>query len=396
MVGKENMIRQKIGWFIKKYLKYIVLILCLLVTGILELVHGSYVSELSSQELVKRWNNGRGFAQISCFFPEGEGLSRDAIAGVERNLSQAMQEASIDTSGADGRTLVDAYSAEADLYVSNQKIGSDVRAFGVSKDYFLFHPMELLDGSYFQQEDEAQDGVILDENVAWKLFGSNHVAGMTVDIGSISYRIRGVVRADEGHYSEAAGEETPSIYVDFQILERMMSGDDSNVSGGDSDTAAVRTASSYTADCYEILIQNPVSDFGTTALSKILEDSGVTGYEMVENSTRFGLAARWTRLRNFGARSMNAKGIIYPYWENRARAYEDVSTLLLVVELLLLCYPAFMLARGIYLLWKKRKEIGTFCRKKVTWFFGDFLVPKIKKLYKDVYISRKSSKNKVE
>lgn len=36
---------------------------------------------------------------------------------------------------------------------------------------------------------------------------------------------------------------------------------------------------------------------------------------------------------------MNGKAIIYPYWENLARGYEDIIALLTVFMLLLLLYP---------------------------------------------------------
>lgn len=376
--------RLKIVGILKRYFKYILLGACLLAVLILELAHHVYVSKLSSQQLVERWDSKEPFAQISCFFPEGSGMTGETIMGVERGLAQAMQEASIDTSGVDGRTLVDAYSVEETLYVSSLRDGTEVRAFGVSKDFFLFHPLELLDGTYFAQTDEASDGIILDENVAWQLFGSSHVAGLPVTIGDATYMVRGVVRADEGHFSEAAKESIPTVYVDFDTMEKLMAVGDEI--GG----------SSYAVDCYELLIKNPVSDFGTTTLEKVMETCGIMDYEMVENSTRFGVTARWNRLKNFGARSMNAQGIIYPYWENRARAYEDVSTLLLVLELLLLCYPAVMLGRGILLVWRKRKAIKDFLKNKISGFFLGIMAPNAKKLYKDVYKSRKTKKNNVE
>lgn len=376
--------RLKIVGLLKRYFKYILLGACLLAVLILELAHHAYVSKLSPQQFVGRWNSKEPFAQVSCFFPEDAGMTGETIMGVERGLAQAMQEASIDTSGADGRTLVDAYSVEETLYVSSLRDGTEVRAFGVSKDFFLFHPLELLDGTYFAQTDEASDGIILDENVAWQLFGSSHVAGLPVTIGDATYMVRGVVRADEGHFSEAAKESIPTVYVDFDTMEKLMAVEDEM--GG----------SSYAVDCYEILIKNPVSDFGTTTLKNVMETCGITDYEMVENSTRFEVTARWNRLKNFGARSMNAQGIIYPYWENRARAYEDVSTLLLVLELLLLCYPAVMLGRGILLVWRKRKAIKDFLKKKIFGFFFGIMAPNAKKLYKDVYKSRKTKKNNVE
>lgn len=377
--------RLKIVGFLKRYVRFVVLGICLLAVLILELAHHAYVAKLSPQQLVERWDSEEPFAQISCYFPEDSGMTGETILGVERGLAQAMQEASIDTSDEKGRTLVDAYSVEETLYVSTLRDGTEVRAFGVSKDFFLFHPLELLDGTYFTREDEACDGIILDENVAWQLFGSSHVAGLPVTIGDTTYLVRGVVRADEGHFSQAAKESIPTVYVDFDTMETLMAG------GGDE-----MGGSAYGVDCYEILIKNPVCDFGTATLLNVMETCGIQDYEMVENSTRFGVAARWSRLKNFGARSMNAQGIIYPYWENRARAYEDVSTLLLVLEILLLCYPAVMLARGIFLVWRKRKAIKNFLKDKISGFFHGIVVPRAKKLYKDVYKSRKTTKNNVE
>ena len=147
---------------------------------------------------------------------------------------------------------------------------------------------------------------------------------------------------------------------------------------------------------YEILVMAPVKSFGYTSMTQLMEENGITDYKLVENSKRFGVGERWRRLRNFGTRSMNADGIIYPCWENRARAYEDVSTLILVLELLVLLYPAgWVLWLGICV-YRRRKVIKACVRNKAGNLWGDILFPKIKKLYKDAYKSSKFRKNKVE
>ena len=89
-----------------------------------------------------------------------------------------------------------------------------------------------------------------------------------------------------------------------------------------------------------------------------------SSYEIVENSSRFGLMNRFTVLRNFGIRSMNTKNIVFPYWENRARAYEDLAALLLILELLCLVYPVIFAAGKIHWLWKHNTEIR---QKLVQW-----------------------------
>jgi hypothetical protein len=89
-----------------------------------------------------------------------------------------------------------------------------------------------------------------------------------------------------------------------------------------------------------------VTGFGVTSLTEALS-LGEGSSEVVENSSRFSLSHRWKILKEFGVRSMRDSTLVLPYWENRARAYEDVAVLLMVFEGLLLLYPAIYI---LYLL----------------------------------------------
>ena len=113
--------------------------------------------------------------------------------------------------------------------------------------------------------------------------------------------------------------------------------------------------SSLSIDSYEILIKNPVQKFGYNALKNVI-GLDEKQYEIVENSTRFGLANRLDILKNFGVRSMSTKKIIYPYWENRAKGYEDLAALLLVFEVLCLVYPVIYVIGRLHFFWKHKKE----------------------------------------
>jgi len=70
---------------------------------------------------------------------------------------------------------------------------------------------------------------------------------------------------------------------------------------------------------------------------------------------------------------MTTKNIVFPYWENRARGYEDISALILVLEIICMIYPVAWLLKKCYGFWKRRKEI----RRE---FFG-----KCKELWKMVF-----------
>jgi len=58
--------------------------------------------------------------------------------------------------------------------------------------YFSIHFMEFSDGSH------RQDGsvIIINEALAWRLFGSGDIIGLTVEINQLPYTVTGVVRQD--------------------------------------------------------------------------------------------------------------------------------------------------------------------------------------------------------
>jgi hypothetical protein len=312
---------------------------------LLVLADHRFTSQLTDQTLAKRWADDGSFSQVSCFFKSGSGLTEDSLVAVRYQLNAALENAGIGAESAEeaekGRNLVDAYSTIGTLSIASTRTSTDARAVGVGGDFFLFHPMTLLSGAYFDGDDFNSDGVILDEDIAWKLFGSSDIAGMEVTIGEAVYPVRGVVRRSTGAFSGAAGEDTPTIYVSYGILQ------------GDTDG----TDTTAQIDTYELLIRTPVTGFGVTSLTEALglsEDS----YEMVENSSRFSISHRLEIAKTFGTRSMRTSGLTMPYWENRARAYEDVSVLFLVFEGLLLVYPAVWIVIVLVVLFRRCRRFS--------------------------------------
>lgn len=112
------------------------------------------------------WSAEDSYAQISCFFSKDAAVTKDYVIQLEQKLKTALQEASEDTSDVNGRTLVDCYSTKGELTLYSDRASITARAFGVGGDFFTFHPLKLLSGSYFDGEDLNKDGVVIDENVA--------------------------------------------------------------------------------------------------------------------------------------------------------------------------------------------------------------------------------------
>ena len=78
---------------------------------------------------------------------------------------------------------------------------------------------------------------------------------------------------------------------------------------------------------------NAVDGFAKGIVEKVLNDT-TQQIEVVENSARFSFDAKKEVVMDFGVRSMSRNSIIYPYWENIARATEDVCSVLFLLQMI--------------------------------------------------------------
>lgn len=291
--------------------------------------------KLDTQKMAQRWAPKGGASQVSCFFSRDANFTEESILYFEHALDKALEEASIvsESENESARLWADAYSATGKVTIMSNKASIEVSAVGVGGDFFLFHPLKLLTGSYFSGSDVMQDYIVIDEDAAWQLFGSNDVAGQLVSISGIPHIIAGVIEREEGRLAEEAGLSASVAYVSYTTLSQY---------GMD-----------YGLNTYEIVMPNPVTGY---AKNYVAENIGIMENEVdiVENSTRYSLASRFKLLMQFGTRSMNGKAIIYPYWENMARGYEDILGLLLVFMALFFLYPTVLLIILIVIAWKHK------------------------------------------
>ena len=157
--------------------------------------------------------------------------------------------------------------------------------------------------------------------------------------------VTGVIERQEGRLASAAGLDSTLVYVSYETLE--LYGKNNGINH------------------YEIVMPNPVSNF---ALNHVKENIGVEEKEMevLENTSRYSLVSRLKLLMAFGTRSMNGKAIIYPYWENIARGYEDIIVLLTGLMLLFLLYPVILLLVVFIRWWRHKgwtlKDVWHWCR----------------------------------
>lgn len=291
--------------------------------------------EQSSQMMAERWSADGGVAQISCFFSVNAAITEDRIIEFEHTIDGALTDAAViqESENPGARLWADAYSADGKITLSTDRGTVSADAIGIGGDFFLFHPQKLLYGAYFSGNDLMQDYCVIDEDTAWQLFGSPDVAGMTVSINGVSHIVTGVIERPQGRLEKAAGLDSTLVYVSYGTLSEY------GISNG--------------INHYEIVMPNPVSEF---AYKYIKENLGTEEKEteVVENSSRYSFLSRLKLIPAFGTRSMNGKAIIYPYWENIARGYEDILAVLTLFELLFLLY-AVAVALILFIIWWRRK-----------------------------------------
>lgn len=321
------------GISVKQWVVFLLAAVCLLLWGGISLFAVVQKRNLLDQRAADRWSAEKNAAQISCFLTEGTEIDKNHILTFEHQLDAVLQESSITVTKETARLWADSYSAPGRVTLKSGKVSLDASAIGIGGDFFFFHPVQLVGGTYFSGNDLMHDKIIIDEDAAWQMFGSNDVTGMEVSIGGIPHYIAGVIRRENGRFQEAAGLDKTVVYMSCESLEAY------------GVTEGINT--------YEIVMPNPVSGF---AYAKVKEKFGIdeTGMQVIDNSERYGLKALFTVISEFGTRSMTSHAIRYPYWENVARGWEDVMAVILVLQILFLLVPAVIVMISGVILWKRK------------------------------------------
>lgn len=272
-----------------------------------------------SQTVADRWDAEGGSAQVSCFFSVSATIGVDQIVELEHTVESKLAEVGVfaDPEKPTARMWIDAFSASGNIQISTDRASVDAEAIGVGGDFFLFHPVKLLYGSYFSGEDLMQDYCIIDRDAAWQLFGSDNVAGMQVTIGGVPHIVSGVIDREDGRLAEAAGLSSTLVYVSYGTL----------------DTYGYNRG----INCYEMVMPEPVDGFTLNFIKEGLPYAE-KDIEITDVSGRYSFINRAKLIAKFGTRSMNSKAIIYPYWENIARGYDDILALITLLEILFLLY----------------------------------------------------------
>jgi hypothetical protein len=306
---------------VKRILIIAINALCLIGFFICVGVSSSIRVPLHSQQVAVAWGgqSGERFAQLSAFLPANNNFDEESIFQVRGSIERALTAASLEASP-EGRLYADAWSGMGTVSVLSARVQNpvSVEAIAVGGDFFLFHPLRLISGSYLSPEDVMQDRVVLDEDLAWRLFGATRVAGFDLVVNNRPFKVAGVISREADFANTNAYTHGDGMFMSFEAL------------------MAINAASAGITS-YEVVMPDPVTGFAMSTLTEAITESDVL---IIENSNRFSLINTFLNISSFGERSMRTDSIALPYWENAARFVEDWLALLLVLSLVLIVFPA--------------------------------------------------------
>ncbi len=322
--------------------------------AVLSLVGSSLAKSQRYNYAADRWTQGAGgCTQVSCFFSDNSGFVKDSIMSVRMSLLNSLESAAVVQKK--GQTLCpDAYSAPLGRFqVTCDRIGNsqaDVTAVG--GEFFLFRSFDLLHGNYISDSDLMQDGAVIDRTLAFSLYGSDNIAGMNIYINNTSFRIAGVIDDPRTKYERECAGDYPKAYISYPKAAELSGGEPfSKVS------------------CYEVIVPDPVENFGFSAVEKIFGNEYEGKVILVNNTKRFTSAVRTGELKNISRSDIRQEAISLPYWENASRIVEHKLTVIYSIRRALIAIPLMTLLWAIVRTYRwlrsKRKTVFSGISDKV-------------------------------
>lgn len=292
-----------------------------------------------------RWKNNskEHFAQISTFLAEDSSFTTDNLNSLHGEIINSLSNASIQI---DEQNLPfsDAYSSQMGTFtVRGDLTGrSDAVLTAVGGDFFSFRNFQLVNGAFFKDTDIMQDGAVIDRSLAWDLYGSYDVAGMNLYINGIKFYISGVIENPSTDPEKDCIGSLPRIYISYNGTSGLSatSGENLNSTFSEDDTIITPTVTTFTqVTCYEIVLPNPVKDFGYNIIKKYFSENYKEKYSIVKNSSRFEPSVRAKAFKKISNYAIIKNNIIYPYWENASRLVEFKLTFLYFFRRILFAVP---------------------------------------------------------
>ena len=328
------------------------------------LINGLRISDsklMYTQLAAERWETGETkCSQVSIFTDGGNTFNKTDIESIRSQINKKLYDDGYLTDNGSSRAWIDAYSGQTEASIRKDQSSLNVNVYAVGGDFFLIHPLKLKAGSYPDLTSPDVNQILLDEYVAWNLFGGSNVAGMKLWIGDDIFTVTGVVRVEDDKSTRQAYGNRNSVYIPIDAYLKSKKNPD--FSDWEEKDTEVRI------NCYEAVLPNRVENY---ALNTVAEAAGITfesdeekaskksqllfdGREIIENTGRFSIPALIKNNKTRTYVDMRTNTIVYPYWENVARTEQVSQYRRLKLCMILLVLPVLSLI--VLLVWIYRKR----------------------------------------
>ncbi|MCR5624794.1 MAG: ABC transporter permease [Lachnospiraceae bacterium] len=328
-----------------------------------------YAEQAGQRYSTKKEKSGH----IAVFTDRDNAITNDNIKSARVTVNNSLRDEDLLGDNTKSRKWIDCYSCETDVNFKRGEASFDTKAMLVGADFFIIHPIPLVSGTYFTENDPDKFRVIIDENLAWNLFGSPDICGKELIISGHIYTIAGVVESGYTNFSKIAMGTANRMYLPYQSYvnySKSSSGDMTSKSTSSDTNASVAQDAGSDADvspenfpitCYEVVMPDPVKNFALNIVKKAMnistdnseatKDSEVLnfeGIEVVDITSRYGFLTLLSNAKNFYYRAMKTNAIIYPYWENEARMVEYNASIFYLLLVILGLVPFITICRVLY------------------------------------------------
>lgn len=284
--------------------------------GIFELIVAGLSGSIDFLDAGKRWSaNGDRFAVITLYTEDGSALSRNQVESWVYTMDAKLLESSV-SPNENARSWAYTYAAEETMTVTGPKDDATAEVIAAGGDFFVFHPQEFVYGSAFLNDASNPNGVVIDEDLAWKIFGATDIVGMEMSVNGVPFTVTGVSRraSDSGIYDYTYGER-PRMYMSYAGYVKLR-GDENHIT------------------MFETALPNAVKGFASNIFKGAVTANEDT-MTVMEATDRFSLLNRYNNMKILKYSWIRENKIEYPYWENEAKVADYRCAILMIFEVAL-------------------------------------------------------------
>ncbi|MGN1345503.1 MAG: ABC transporter permease [Eubacteriales bacterium] len=291
----------------------LVFLLSALLLGIFEGVAALLAGTIDFIDAGERWSaNGERYAVVTLYTEEGAALSKDQVESWVIGIDTALLESSV-TPNENARSWTYTYAVEETMTVTGPMGSATAEVTAAGGDFFVFHPQEFVCGSAFLNDPSNPNGVVLDEDLAWKIFGAVNIVGMEMSVNDVPFTVTGVTRRafEHGIYNYTYGER-PRMYMSYAGYIKLR-GDENHIT------------------MLETALPNAVKSYAFNLFNGVVTVNEETT-EVSEASDRFSLQNRYNNMKVLKYSWIRENKIEYPYWENEAKVADYRCAVLMIFE----------------------------------------------------------------